>query len=299
MRLCFEGVRLLRSYIPEKKNLFIFGGYPEVFHTDDTYLIVGNKFTFFRIDMSFIENIFSIYYIPEWLMDIFINKEINIFYLDERGNFDSSIIRYERKPPSKEILKDDLSFRLLKYKANLIDKIFDTTEGKNLLDYSQSYIRSLSTLNKHLDFLPKVYLMDTLKLRYKLTNVRAKEISETLMNLIDNIIPLAFYSKFKSFGIDPDNGFLNSDFPSLTRDLTEIPRLKFKSKLIYLFKTYFFEAKDLSRKNFPDTTFKFLKKLSTYFFYGNRFKRTKEVYYFMEAYKRGNLDEIFSDLRCC
>ncbi|WP_457621962.1 hypothetical protein [Persephonella sp.] len=286
----------MRNYIPEKKNLFIFGMYPEIFYTDDTYLILGNKISFFKVNLDSIENIFSIYYIPDWLTDLFLDRDINIFYLDEKGNFDSSILRYEYLREHKNILKDDLSLRLLKYKATYIDKIFNTSEGTDFLKYSQSYVRSLSILNKHLDYLPKAYLMDVLKLKYRLTNIRAKEISETLMNLIDNIIPLSFCSKLKSFNLDPDSGFLNSDFPSLARDLTEIPRLKFKAKMIHLFETYFFEGRDLSRKNFPDTTVKFLKKLSTYFFYGNRFKRTKEVYYFLEAYKRGKLDEVFSDL---
>ncbi|WP_457642555.1 hypothetical protein [Persephonella sp.] len=286
----------MRQYIPAKKNLFIFGSYPDMFSAEDTFLIIGKNDLIHKIDLDEIENIFSIYTIPIWIKHILKIRNINIFFIDDQGELKGIFLNRKHLRNKTYYLKDEIAYKLLRYKAEMIDKLYQTREGTNFLKYSLRYKHSFSQINKNLDFIPKAFIMDSLKLNYKLTNVRSKEISNIITNLVDNIIPLAFYNRFVSSGIDPDDGFLNSNFPSLVRDLTEIQRLKFKRKLYHLIKDHFFDIKDLSRRHFPKTTVKLLKILSTYFFYGNRFKRMKEIHYFMEAYKRGTINEIFSNL---
>ena len=286
---------LFRKYIPEKKNLFIFGSYPNVFEIEDTYLIVGSDRLIHQIQISDVENVFSIYTFPIWLKHLLKINQINIFYIDQTGNIKNFVLS---KRPDRIVHHRDenLAFKLLSKKASTIDRLFKTDEATNLFHFSLKHGSPLQIINQDIDYIPKAHLMDAIKLNYKITNVRAREITQTIMNLIDNIVPLSFYSKFMNYGLSPDSGFLNNRFPSLTRDLTEIQRISFKKKIIHLFHSHFFESKDLSRKHFPLTTIKILKQLSSYFFYGNRFKRMKDIYYYMEAYKRGKLHEVFGCL---
>ncbi len=284
-----------RKYIPEKKNLFIFGSYPDVFEIEDTYLIVGSNRLIHQIQISEVENVFSIYTFPVWLKHLLKINQINIFYIDQTGEIKNyTLSRKFGEVRNPEDL--NLAFKLLSKKASTIDRLFKTDEATNLFHFSLKHGSPLQIINQDIDYIPKAHLMDAIKLNYKITNVRAREITQTIMNLIDNVVPLSFYSKFINYGLNPDNGFLNNRFPSLTRDLTEIQRISFKKKIIHLFNSHFFESKDLSRKHFPLTTIKVLKQLSSYFFYGNRFKRMKDIYYYMEAYKRGKLHEIFGCL---
>jgi len=284
-----------RKYIPEKKNLFIFGSYPDVFEVEDTYLIVGSDKLIHQIQICDIENVFSIYTFPVWLKHLLKTHQINIFYIDQTGNIKNFVL--SKKSNRIDYPKDEnLAFKLLSKKASTIDRLFKTDEATNLFHFSLKHNLPLPRINQDIDYIPKAHLMDVIKLNYKLTNVRAREITQTVMNLIDNIVPLSFYSKFMNYGLNPDTGFLNQRFPSLARDLTEIQRISFKKKIIHLFKSHFFETRDLSRKHFPLTTIKILKQISSYFFYGNRFKRMKDIYYYMEAYKRGKLHEVFGCL---
>ncbi len=292
----FIGSEILGTNIPLKKNLFIFKEEPEIFYTEDTYLIIGSYNFIKKINLNDIENIFSIFHISDIILDQLTNQNIYFYHLNEKGEFEGVVGNYNKNIKTKDVVKEDLGIRLLKYKAKLLNKNFKSSKSEKHIRLASYYKEPLYKQNSYLDYIPKVDLIESIKSNYNVTNIRAKEISEILMNLIDNIIPLAYYGKLKEMNLDPDDGFLNNKFPSLARDLTEISRLNFKSKLIYLFKTRFFDNRDLSRKNFPDTVIKFLKKLSTYFFYSNRFKRTKEVLYFIEAYKRGTLYEVFSDL---
>jgi hypothetical protein len=284
----------LKKYIPQKKNLFIFSSYPEVFDVEDTYMIVGSKQNLLKISFLDVENVFTVYTLPVWIKHRLSVMNLNIFHLNSSGNVVD--IKLFRVSSGKYRPDEYLALKLLQYKAKMIDSIFCTSEAEELLNFSLKNRTPLSVINRYLDFIPKAVLMNTLKLDYRLTSKRAVNISTAVISLIDNIVPLSFYSQFIDYSLSPDSGFLNKNFPSLSRDLTEIPRLRFKKKIIHLFQTHFFEKRDLSEKYFPQTTVKILKQLSTYFFYGNRFKRMKSMYYYMEAYKRNRLHEVFDRL---
>ncbi|SNZ09121.1 hypothetical protein SAMN06265182_1483 [Persephonella hydrogeniphila] len=284
----------MRKYIPERKNLFIFASYPKILEIESSYLIVGNEENLFKVSFSDIENVFTIYTFPVWLKHRLMVENLNIFHLDSYGNIKE--IKLSKTSQKNILLDENLTLRLLMYKAKTINNLFSTSEAEELLGFSLRKGIPLHQINKYLDFIPEAILMDILRLNYRLTEKRARDISKTVMSLTDNIVPLSFYSKLFEYSLLPDSGFLNEDFPSLSRDLTEIPRLRFKKKIIHLFQTYFFDRKDLSEEYFPKTTIKILKQLSTYFFYGNRFKRMKNIYYYMEAYKRNRLHEVFDCL---
>jgi len=279
-----------------KKNLFIFTSIPETFSIDDSYLILGNKENLNKFDLKEFDNVFTIFYIPLWIKTVFRDNRINLIYLNEHGEVEKTHLCKSFEPATDKFLKMKTAFEILKRKVNVIDSLFKTKEAKSLLNYSLKNKVDIYTINENLNFIPKAVIMDTLKLNYNITNKRAKEITNTFFNLTENIVSYSFYNKFIEQNINPEDGFLSFKSPSLIRDLTEIQRLKFLKKLHHLLKVRFFDGKDLNRKHFPLTTMKFLKILSTYFFYANRFKRTKEIFELIEAYKRGKIYEIFSSL---
>jgi len=277
-----------------KKNLFIFKEYPEIFSVDDSYLIIGSQENFNKLDLNDFDNVFTIFYTPIWLKRLLNDNQVNIVQLNEEGKILKTHLHHRVYPTDDRFLGMENRFLLLKLKAKTIDNLFKTKEAESLLNYAFQRKVNPYLVNESLNFFVKAAIMDILKLNYKLTNKRAKEITNTLFNLTTYIVSYSFYNKFLEEEINPENGFLNIESPSLIRDLTEIQRLRFLKKLHYLFKSRFFEGKDLNRKHFPDTTVKFLKILSTYFFYSNRFKRSRELFYLMECYKRGKIHEIFS-----
>ncbi len=279
-----------------KKNLFIFRECPEIFSVEDTYLIIGNEENLKMLNLNEFDNVFTIYHTPIWIKHILTTNNINIIQLDESGNVEKAFLHRGLKRTQDNLVGTETCLQLLRFKAKTIDRLFSIREATSLLRYSIGKGFKPHQLNENLNFIIKALLMDVLKLNYKLTNKRAKEIVHILFNLTENIVSYAFYNKFLEQGVNPENGFLNVKSPSLIRDLTEVERIKFFRKLYHLFKSRFFERRDLSRKYFPDTTVKFLKLLSTYFFYGNRFKRLKEIMYILEIYKRGKIDEVFDCL---
>ncbi len=279
-----------------KKNLFIFRECPEIFSVEDTYLIIGNEENLKMLNLDEFDNVFTIYHTPIWIKHILTTNNINIIQLDEKGNVERAFLHRRLKRTQDNLVGTETCLQLLRLKSKTIDRLFLIREATSLLRYSIGKGFKPHQLNENLNFIIKALLMDVLKLNYKLTNKRAKEIVHILFNLTENIVSYAFYNKFLEQEVNPENGFLNIKSPSLIRDLTEIERIKFFRKLYHLFKSRFFEKRDLSRKYFPDTTVKFLKLLSTYFFYGNRFKRLKEIMYILESYKRGKIDEVFDCL---
>ncbi len=277
-----------------KKNLFIFREYPEIFSVDDTYLIIGNKQNFNALKLSEFDNIFTIFYTPIWIKHSLSLKDINVIQIDEDGTVLEADLHKRFKSSINTHFYKESAYCLLKTKAKTIDKLFKTYEATNLIEYSLSKKLNLSEINENLNFFVKAIIMDTLKLNYNLTNKRAREITNTLFNLTENILSYSLYNKFIQEGINPENGFLNTKSPSLIKDFTEIPKIKFLKKVNHLLKTRFFHGRDLNRKHFPDTTVKFLKILSSYFFYEDRFKQLREIHSLMEAYIRGGMYEIFN-----
>jgi len=284
----------LKPYLM-KKNLFIFKENPEIFKIEDKFIIIGKEQNLKSLNIQDFDNIFTLFYTPIWIKSILSQEKINIIQLNDFGKVEKAILhtKFNRTFDIKE--KIDIGYNLLQKKANTIDSIFKTSEAENLVEYSLKNKIDIYTINKNLNFIPKAIIMDTLKLKYKLTNKRAKEIVNTLFNLTENIVVYSLFNKFVQLNINPENSFLNTESPALIRDITEIQRIKFLKKLHYLFHSRFFDGRDLNRKHFPNTVVKFLKLLSTYFFYANRFKRLKEIFYQIESYKRGNY-EIFSSL---
>jgi hypothetical protein len=287
-------VVLLKKYIL-KKNLFIFNTSPEIFFVEDSYLIIGNENNLKRLNINDFDNIFTIYYVPIWIMHLLNTRNVNIVILNQEGQVEKAIL-YKKFKPLINNPPTEYGFDLLTEKAQVIDRIFKTNEANSLLNFSLRKGIDIHTINKNLNFIPKAVIMDTLKLNYKITNKRAKEITNIIFNLTENIVVYSFYNKFIELGLNPENGFLNKENPSLIRDLTEIQRLKFLKKVHYLFQSRFFEKFDLNRKHFPDTTIKFIKILSNYFFYANRFKRIREIIYTAETFKRGNFNEVYCSL---
>jgi len=285
----------VKSYIL-KKNLFIFDLYPEIFEIEDSLLIIGSEKNLKKLNLNDFDTIFTLFYLPIWIKHILALNQINLIYLDDFGRTQKVYLHKRLKRTHNKLLEMDKSLNLLESKARTIDNIFKTSEAQAFLDYSLNNKIDIYTINENLNFIPKAIIMDAIKLNYKLTNKRASQVTNTLFNLTENIVSYSFYNKFIELGLNPENGFLNQKSPSLIRDLTEIQRLKFLKKLHYLFESRFFEKIDLNRKHFPKTVIKFVKILSTYFFYANRFKRVRELLYLAECFKRGKQNEIFSSL---
>jgi len=170
--------------------------------------------------------------------------------------------------------------------------LFFIPEAVSLLNYSISQNQNLKSINIGLNFLLKSVFSEVLISNYCLKSHNANEITELFFNLVENIVAFSFYEKSLEYNINPSNGVLNEGKVSLIKDLTEILRLKFLKKVYYLLKSNFFDKDDFNQENLSLTIVKFIKLLSTYFFYGNRFKRLKEMSYILKLYQRGKINEI-------
>ena len=272
-----------------RKNLFIFKEYPQNLTIQDSYILIYKKEDLTKININDIQNVFTIFYLPVWIVSMLKNQNTNIIYLNELGKVNK--IHLYKNPDYPHNPDYSLGIDILTRKAFMIENLFDLSEATSLLNYSISKNQTLKEINKNLNFLLKSVFLEELS-NYHVQLSTANKIIELFFNLTENIVAFSFYEKLLEKNINPSNGILNSGKVSLIKDLTEISRLKFLKKLHYLLKSKFFDKSDFLPHNLLLTVVKFIKLLSTYFFYGNRFKRLKEMSYILQLYKRGKLDEI-------
>lgn len=278
-----------------KKNLFIFMAFPEVFTVEDTYLILGSEKNLKQIDLDHIQNVFSIYTFPIWIKHLLTVKGINIFSIDNSGCIKKVCLgkRYKFLNNYYDFLS---ACTILERKAQLISELYNCVEANELIRYSVQCNQNLSEINLYLEYLQKVFFVNHMVMEMGINSEKAEKIISVLFNLIDNIVSCSYYEDFAQNGINPETGILNDGFASLIKDITELPRVKFKRKLFHLLTSNFFEKEDFADICFHHTTFRFLKLVSNYFFYSNRFKRNKEILYLLTALKRGKIDEILGSL---
>jgi len=283
----------LRSYLT-KKNLFIIKDYPDVFLIEDSHIILGTEYNIRNLNLDEIENVFTIFYLPIWIKSLLSKNSVNVVYLDRQGKPQDVILH---KTVSSPMQKDTfLGLSILQAKANFMTNLFKIAGAVNLINLSLKNDKNLQKTNQHLNFLIKAVFIDTLCKKVRLQINQSREITDMFFNFTENIVAFSFYNRFINQNINTESGTLNEGKLSLIKDLTEIMRLRFLKKLHHLLEDKFFEKDDFNEKVYPITVTKFIKMLSTYFFYGNRFKRLKEISYIIQLYKRGRADEIFGSL---
>ncbi len=273
-----------------RKNMFIFKEYPLNLTIEDSYIFVHKKEDIIKININDIQNVFTIFYLPVWIVSTLKNQNTNIIYLDKTGKI--SKIHLYKKISFPQNPDYSLGFEILTKKALTLKNLFSISEAIDLLNYSISKNQTLREINKYLNYLLKSIFLEELLSKYDISSHQAEKNVKLFFNLTENIVAFSFYEKFLEKGINPSNGILNNGEVSLIKDLTEISRLKFLKKFHYLLRSGFFDRNDFLSDGLSLTIIKFIKLLSTYFFYGNRFKRLKEMSYILQLYKRGKLDEI-------
>ncbi|WP_457638985.1 hypothetical protein [Persephonella sp.] len=281
------------AYIPKKKNLFVFKYCPEEFFVEDSYIILRSDNFLKKIDLSEIKNIFSIFTFPVWITHHLKIRGINIFYINTDGELERVYTDKKRQP---KICTYSLyeAYCILRHKSILIDSLFKESGALSFFEMAGKHKINPEKINSQLNLMIKISFIDKVVLNYQIPSKQADGVVSILLNLTDNIVPLAFLHEFED--INTDMGILNKKFPSTVRDITELSVVRFKRKLLHLFEAGFFEKEDFDKEYIPDTVFRFLKILSNYFFYANRFKRRKEILYIKNSLKRGMLHEVFNCL---